>query len=300
MIVSASRRTDIPGLYSEWFVNRIRQGFCVVPNPYNPKRISRIDITPQNVEAIVFWSKNPQPLMQHLAELERAGHRFYFQFTLNAYPQILEPGIPSLEQRVATFKELAKMIGPERVIWRYDPIIISNITDWDFHRRTFAQLCDELATSTRRVMVSLLDMYKKIERRFQALRQPGVELIPGADARPETIDLLRFIAATARDHALEIFTCAEPKDYSNIGIPPGRCIDGDLIEKLWGIHRSWGKDPGQREACGCAVSRDIGVNGTCTHGCPYCYATGNPSAATARRAAHDPASPSLTSSQRSA
>ena len=293
MIVSASRRTDIPALYPEWLINRIRAGFCLVPNPYSPRQISRLDLTPREVEAIVFWSKNPAPMLRFLPELETAGHRFYFQFTLNAYPRILEPGIPPLEERIATFRKLAKMIGPQRIVWRYDPIIISNITDWKFHARTFAQLCSQLGSSTRRVMISLLDMYAKTDRRLNALRESGVEVIRDIDERRESEDLLRIIARTAHSRRLEIFSCAERKDFSAVGIPPGRCIDGELIERLWGIHRNWIKDAGQREPCCCVESRDIGVNNTCTHNCPYCYATGSPSAASARRASHDPKSPLL-------
>lgn len=293
MIISVSRRTDIPAFYSEWFINRIREGFCLTPNPYNPKQVSRVDLAPDAVDAIVFWSKAPAPMMQHLGELERAGYRFYFQYTLNAYPQALEPGVPLIAARIATFKELAGTLGPQRVVWRYDPIIISNLTDWEFHARTFTELCAALAASTRRVMVSLLDMYARTERQFQALREMGVELLPDADEKPESIELLRRLAIVARDHGLEIFTCAERRDYSDIGIAPGRCIDGELMESLWGMHKSWRKDPGQRRACGCVVSKDIGVNDTCIHSCPYCYATGNPDSARARHAAHDPRSPRL-------
>ena len=138
MIISASRRTDIPALYSKWFMNRIRAGYCRVPNPRNTKQVSRVSLRPSDVEAIVFWSKNPAPLLPHLRELDSSGFRYYFQFSLNDYPWALEPNLPSLSDRTDTFKDLGRILGPSRVVWRYDPIIISNLTPFEYHREMFA------------------------------------------------------------------------------------------------------------------------------------------------------------------
>ncbi|HPU75793.1 MAG TPA: DUF1848 family protein, partial [Bacillota bacterium] len=157
MIISASRRTDIPAFYTKWFMNRIRQGSCVVVNPFNSSQRYCVDLAPDAVDAIVFWSKNPAPLIPHLGELDDMGYRYYFQLTICNYPRDIEQYLPPLPERIATAVELARRIGPRRVIWRYDPIIISSRTDAQFHRREFASLASALEGSTTRVVVSLMD-----------------------------------------------------------------------------------------------------------------------------------------------
>ncbi len=169
MIISASRRTDIPAFYSEWFMNRIRAGYCLAPNPHNTKQISRVSLHPSDVEAIIFWLKNLVPLLPHLGELDKLGFHYYFQFSLNDYPGALEPNIPSLDDRIATFKELSRLVGSLSVVWRYDPIIISDITPFEFHRERFTWIAEELKSATHRVMVSVVDFYQKTERRLSQL-----------------------------------------------------------------------------------------------------------------------------------
>lgn len=260
MIVSASRRTDIPAFHSAWFMNCLRRGFVEVKNPYNPDQVSKVSLLPDDVDSIVFWTKNPTPLLAHLAEIEKMGHRYSFQFTLNNYPRDLEPKVPSLDDRIRRFIELSDRIGPRQVVWRYDPIILSNKTGADFHRRAFKNLCRKLGPHTRRVVVSLIDYYKKTRRNLKPL---DYEFDFDAADRPETDELLKDLATMAREQKLEIFTCAQERDYTSLGIPPGRCIEGDGPYK---------KDPSQREHCRCTQSRDIGAYGTCQHACPYCYA----------------------------
>jgi hypothetical protein len=261
-IISASRRTDIPAFHSEWFMHRLREGFVEVKNPYNPDQVSKISLLPDEVLAIVFWSKHPAPLIEHLANIEKMGHRFYFQFTLNDYPQVLEPNLPPLPDRVAGFIDLSDRIGPRRVVWRYDPVIISNRTDTNYHRRAFENLCHTLGPHTRRVVVSLIDFYNKTRQNLRPLEKKGY--VFDTDAAD--------LADMARGDSLEIFTCAQKRDYSDMGISPGRCVDGELIESLWGISGPWKKDPSQRKHCRCTHSRDIGAYNTCRHACPYCYA----------------------------
>ena len=156
MIISASRRTDIPAFYAEWLMNRLREGYCLVPNPFNPRQIARISLVPESVDAIVFWSKNPALMLRFLPVLEGMGYRFYFLFTLNAYPKALEPNLPPLKERISTFIELSTRLGPRRVIWRYDPIILSNRTDASYHREAFEGLCQKLAVHTKRVIISII------------------------------------------------------------------------------------------------------------------------------------------------
>lgn len=273
-IISASRRTDVPAFHSEWFKSRLAAGKVSLPNPYNREQVVEISLRPDDIDAIVFWTKNPAPLLADLDLIERACPRFYFQFTLNDYPTALEPGLPAMEERLASFARLSGRLGPERVIWRYDPIIISNRTDHAYHLARFQKLSERLAPHTRRVVISLVDYYKKTTRGLRPLREAGFEFAADAERLPETHDLLAELAGCAKRHQIEIQSCAEEQDFSDIGIPPGACIDGELIERMFGLGKKWKKDPVQRKRCLCRQSRDIGSYGSCGHACPYCYAAG--------------------------
>lgn len=283
MIISASRRTDIPAFYSDWLMNRIRAGYCHVPNPYNAKQISEVSLRPEDVEVIVLWSKNPAPLLPHLAELDRRGHRYYFLYTLNDYPQELEPQVPALSKRLDTFKALADHVGPRRVIWRYDPILISNRTDFHHHEQRFALLAKALSDHTKRVIISIADFYRKTDRRLSALETGGYRFDKTPHEHSDFPDFLRRLQTVAEQCGMKMQSCAE--DLAAAGIPVGACIDAELIHSLWRIEVP-GKDPYQRSLCACSISKDIGINDTCLHGCPYCYATRNHNAARANYAHH--------------
>lgn len=294
MIVSASRRTDIPAFYSKWFMGRIREGYCLVLNPFNTKLATFVPMHPSDIDVVVFWSKNPQPLLEHLSELDERGYRYYFQFTLNDYPASLEPGVPSLEDRLSTFTRLVKHVGPLRVVWRYDPIILSDRTPHDFHIQRFTELAERLRGQTGRVMISIVDFYRKTERRLSRLEK---EEDFKFERHPETLSgtakLLGRMAEVARSNGMEIFSCAEERDFSSFGVRPGKCIDDDVMMRLWSLPLRYKKDPVQRDSCLCMVSKDIGCNDTCLHGCTYCYSTTSYAAASRRHAAHDPKSPLL-------
>lgn len=292
MIISASRRTDIPAFYSEWLMNRIREGFCLVPNPFNTNQNSRISLAPEDVDAFVFWSKNPRPMLGVLQELNDQGFIYYFQFTLNDYPHVLEPSVPVVERRVETFLELARVLGPVRVVWRYDPIIITPATNYDYHLKAFEKLVGSLRGATRRVVVSVVDIYRKTDLRMSGLKESGFEIDPDSASSSEMFQLLSHISQVAQAANMVPFSCAEENDFTPAGVRPGSCIDFDLITSLGG-QVTKKKDPGQRPVCGCVVSRDIGINDTCLHGCTYCYSTRNDQLARRRHTKHDPKSPVL-------
>ncbi|OGO37264.1 MAG: hypothetical protein A2W35_00265 [Chloroflexi bacterium RBG_16_57_11] len=301
MIISASRRTDIPAFYAPWFINRIRAGFCEVPNPFNRGQITHISLLPEDVDVIVFWTRNPRPLFPYLGELEARGYRYYFQYTLLGYPPEIDANGPAAQASLVTFRELAQRVGPDRVIWRYDPIVLSQITPPAYHRLAFARLAVELAGFTRRSVISLMDDYPKIRGRLQEMARQGAQLLPfsmdGAVIEGEMPvrldDLLKELAAIARSHHMEMVSCAEDSDLQPYGILPGKCVDDQLIERLFGIQVSHTKDPGQRSACGCVVSKDIGMYDSCLFGCRYCYATTSFARARANYLRHDPEAPSL-------
>ncbi|CAG1001175.1 hypothetical protein ANRL4_03158 [Anaerolineae bacterium] len=294
MIISASRRTDIPAFYSEWFMNRIRAGYCTVPNPFNIKQISRIGLRRDDVTAIVFWTRNPRPLFPYLDELETAGYLFYFQYTLMANPREIDPKSPPMEQAVRTFRELANRVGAERVVWRYDPIVLSNRTDVQYHIDTYARIAQALAGSTKRSVISLVDDYKKAHKRMNDLAEKDIHVqYSASEISEQTAHLLNSLKQAADSHGYAIQSCAEAINLTPYGIRPGKCIDDELLKTVFSIDIPFTKDKTQREACGCITSRDIGVYDTCTFGCQYCYATKSFDLARRNHAEHDPQSPSL-------
>lgn len=284
MIVSASRRTDIPAFYVEWLLGRLREGYALAVNPMNPRQARRVSLLPEDVDALVFWSKNPRPLLAERGAL--SGYAYYLQFTLNAYGPEVEPGLPGLEERIGTLLRWAEAVGPDRVIWRYDPILLSEAYPAAFHLERFENLAGILRGAVRQVTVSFMDDYAKIRRRVAALgaRCPSAGEIP-ALAAP--------LAQIARAHGLRIAACAEPFDLSGCGIGRARCVDGELIAAIGGKEPKAGPDPNQRPGCGCLASVDIGAYNCCVHGCAYCYANAGEAAAERNRRRHDPRAASL-------
>lgn len=294
MIISASRRTDIPAFYAEWFMRRIRAGYCEVPNPFNRKQATFISLKPEDVDVIVFWTRSPKPLLPFFPELDQRGFRYYVQYTLLNNPPELDPHVPRLESALRTFRELAGQIGPQKVIWRYDPIVFSPKTDASFHQRSYRQIAEALRGATLRSVISVVDPYRKTQKRLDDLARQGLEVLAyTGQAFPGFADLMRSLAQIAQDNGMEIVSCAEEIDLQPYGIRPGKCIDDDYIARIFSLEVAHQKDKSQRKACGCVESRDIGMYDTCVYGCRYCYATSSFERARSNRQQHDPASPSL-------
>lgn len=267
MILSVSRRTDIPNYYSEWFLNRIRQGFLYVRNPMNARQISRIDLSPDVVDCIVFWTKNPENMVGQLECLR--DYTYYFQFTLTGYGRDIEPYVPDKRGiLISTFQRLSEKIGKQRVIWRYDPILINKKYTADYHLKAFEEIADKLADYTERVVISFLDMYAKTQR-----NTAGLEIAPVSNE--DMIRLAGEMAEIASANHLEIESCAEQIDLQSVGVRHGSCIDKKLIERLLGCKLIGGKDKNQRPECGCLESVEVGAYNTCLNGCKYCYANFN-------------------------
>lgn len=264
MVLSVSRRTDIPNYYSDWFINRIREGFLFVRNPMNAHQISRIDLSPDVVDCIVFWTKNPANMLGRLDELH--DYVYYFQFTLTGYGRDIEPNVPDKrDELILTFQELSKKIGKEKVIWRYDPVFTSRRYTMDYHIKAFGEIAGNLAGYTEKVVISFVDLYAKTQRNTLGL---GLERMTGE----EMICLAKQMAQIASKNNLIIETCAEQIALQDIGIRHGSCIDKKLIENLTGCKLIGGKDKNQRAECGCFESVEVGTYNTCLNGCKYCYA----------------------------
>lgn len=293
MLISASRRTDIPAFYSEWLMNRLRDGYCMVPNPFRPAQVSRVSLRVEDVDAIVFWTRNARPLLPHLDEMDDAGYRYYFLYTLVGLPREMDPGSPPASVAVDTVRRLADRLGPERVVWRYDPIVVSQATGVDYHLEQFERLATQLQGATGRAVISFVDRYRKTEPRLRELAGTVHEVMDPPERDVER--LARGLASLAPAHGMAITSCAEELDLRPHGIPPGPCIDLSLLQHAFGLELSYKKDPGQRKVCGCARSRDIGTYDTCLHGCRYCYATSSFERARGRHDGHDPTAHSLMS-----
>lgn len=294
MIISVSRRTDIPAFYARWFINRVRAGYCLVTNPFNANQVSRVSLLPQDVEVFVFWTRQPRPLFRYLDELTQRGYRYYFQVTLLDNPRALDPQTPALAQAIRNFQDLAARIGHTKTIWRYDPIVFTTVTDARFHVETFTRLARALRGYTRRVVVSIADDYAASRRRMGTLRQRGVIPLDAAFYQSEEFAAcLRAFARVASENGMTIQSCAEELDLEPYDIAPGKCIDAEYIRATLGIEVTSVKDPSQRAACGCVVSKDIGAYDTCLFGCQYCYATPSFARAQNRYKRHDPDAPSL-------
>lgn len=285
MILSVSRRTDIPAFYAEWFIERLRQKFVLVRNPFNIHSISRIPLTPENVDTVVFWTKNSKPIHKYLDEIDELKYKYYFQYTITPYKKDLEEEVQDKKEIVETFQTLSKKIGSEKVILRYDPVILSDNYTIDFHKKAFARLCDLLAPYTKKIVFSFLDDYKKISKNIQQLNIKEI-------SAEEMCIMAEYFADTAKKYNLKIESCAEQIDLERFGINHGKCIDNELIEKITGYKISAGRD-NQRNACGCIKCIDIGEYNTCMHKCLYCYANINKDAAFKNNKLHDTKSPLL-------
>lgn len=279
MIISASRRTDIPAFFGDWFFNRLHDGYVLVRNPMRFHQVSRIMLNPDSVDFLVFWSKNPAPFLSRLDELRE--YDYGFQYTVTGYGTGFEPGVPDREASVETFRTLSRRIGPDRIIWRYDPILLH--PDWpvQVHRENFRHLAERLAGFTRRCVISFVDMYPSGAR---AMARAGI-----SPMNPEAVaELAPYLSETAARSGMVMEACAEEQDLTQFGINPGHCIDPSLTGIL-----SNGKDRNQRKSCGCQPSVDIGAYHSCAHRCVYCYANHGEGRVAANLKLHDPLSPLL-------
>ncbi len=273
VIISASRATDLPAYYADWFIHRLRKGYVRWVNSFNPHLPYYVSF--EDTRAIVFWSKNPLPMFPHLDELDRRGFVYYFQITLTDYgPEGLEPGVPPLDERISTFIRLSERVGKDRVIWRFDPVLLTRTLDMDTLLSRIAYIGERIAPYTKKFVFSFVDTsYSKVKK------QAGIWQFrtPDPDEKQKFIE---GIVRMNRSWGISLASCADDAEYGP-EIGHNKCVDDALLRTI-GQHDSAliryldahpGKDPGQRPACRCVKSKDIGQYDTCLHGCVYCYAT---------------------------
>ena len=285
MIISASRRTDIPSYYSEWFFNRIKEGYVCVRNPMNIHQVGKISLSPDVVDGIVFWTKNPTPMLSRLDEISQ--YNYYFQFTVNSYNTDIETNVPSKNDVIIpTFQRLSKQIGKDRVIWRYDPILLNEKYTLDYHLTYFKMMADKLADYTEKCTISFIDIYRNIQKNMSSLQICS----PSTEQQEEII--AKFVGI-ANEHGIYIDTCAEKVDFDKYGVKHAHCIDRERLERIGKYKLDVDKDKNQRDECGCVSSIDIGSYNTCKNGCLYCYANFSQKSVVANHSKHNPNSPLL-------
>jgi len=282
-IISASRRTDIPAYYGDWFMRRLEEGFAGYVNPYGGQKYI-VPLRPEDVVCLVFWSKNFTPFMDKLPLIEEMGYRFYFNYTTTGLPDIFENKIVKKETAIEALKVLGTAYSPAHINWRYDPIIISDITDYEFHIKNFESLASELEGSVERCIISFVMLYGKVRRNFAKFqREQGIKITyPDINFR---LKLANELADIAEEHGIKISSCCG--DYM-LGEKIGKahCIDRKYMQELSPNEFKYREKPTRKE-CGCIESVDIGTYDTCPHGCVYCYANMNKQAAEVRFKCHD-------------
>lgn len=289
MIISASYKTDIPTFYGEWFMNRLRAGYCKMVNPYN-RRVISVSLHKDTVEGIVFWTKNVGPFLKHLDEVKLSGFPFVLQHTINGYPRALEQAVVDAPKAVEHLHRVADKFGPRVCVWRYDTIINSSFTPLEYHIETFARLAKALQGATDEVVISFAHLYQKTLRNMEkAAKEHGFTWSDPSDDWKK--DLARELASAAAAHRIRLTVCSQPQ-FIVPGCYEAHCVDADRLADVVGSPvKACLK--GNRKECGCFESRDIGEYDTCPHGCVYCYAVQNQGLAKSRYKQHDPMGESL-------
>lgn len=292
MIISASYRTDIPAFYGEWFSNRLRAGYCKAINPYSGQ-IYSVDLSPEQVDGFVFWTKNIGPLLKYLPEVQTRNIPFVVQHSITGYPHELEARVAPVTPVVESLKRLADEYGPERIVWRYDPILFTSLTPFDWHKENFARLARRLEGLTDEVIISFAQVYRKTARNMDiAAHEYG---FTWESHRSEEfvleygLVLTKELAQIAYTYGMHISICSQQKFVIEGVSQEARCVDADRLTRVAG-EPVIAKERGNRTECRCHASKDIGDYDTCPHGCVYCYAVNNRDLALNRYKQHNPES----------
>jgi hypothetical protein len=262
MIISASRRTDIPSFYGNWLMERMKEGNVLVKNPYNPNQQKKISLQKQDVDCFVFWTKNALPFMDPLQRIHKKGYPFYVLYTITPYGLDLEENLPQKRLLIENFKQIIELYGRGSAIWRYDPIILTKKYNISYHLKAFSKLADLLEGYTHVCLISFLEYYRKLRKRNWP---EGFNPSPNDSLKMPLVGEMNKIAGS---HNIQLAACCNSLD----GIPQPGCINHEFVQQISPGQQSFQQDKHQRKNCRCIKSVDIGSYGTCKHGCLYCYA----------------------------
>lgn len=283
MILNTGNRTDIPAYYSEWFYNRIKEGFVLARNPYYPSQVTKFSLDPEVVDVLVFCTKNPAPMLTRLSEIDHFNQ--YWMVTITPYGQDVEPFVPSVEKVMESFKTLSRKVGIRAISWRYDPIFISESYSCQWHIETFARMVENLAGYTDNCIISFIDLYEKTKRNF-----PGVRAV----SKAEQEQLVKAFVEIGERFGIRIKTCAENPELAKLGADVSGCLTEQVLERALGCSMEVPKTAiGARAECACLLGNDIGMYNTCGHGCKYCYANYDMEIVRENMKRHNPKSPLL-------
>ena len=282
MILNTGNRTDIPAYYSKWFMNRIHEGFVMVRNPYVYNQITRYELDPENIEVIIFCSKNPEPLLRYIDELKQ--YRMFWFVTITPYDKDIEPNVPDKNRVIDSFRKLSEKVGHRCMSWRYDPVFISDKYSMEYHFKAFEKMAKELDGYTDQVVISYIDLYEKTKKNFPEAREVGAI---------EQIKMTKHFVKVAGEHHMKVRLCHESEELSAYGADASGCLSKQVLEEALGEKLITRRRPEARQGCACLLNNDIGAYNSCGHLCRYCYANYDKKLVEQNMAKHDPESPLL-------
>ncbi len=282
MIIQTGNRTDIPAFYADWLANRLREGFVLVRNPFNPVSITKYRLAPDVVDLIVFCSKNPGPMLQHM-DLLGPYHQYWF-VTITPYGKDIEPNVPDQQTVLSVFQKLSRIVGPDNMCWRYDPILLNANWTIERHIEAFTSMCRTLAGYTRTVVISFIDLYEKVKRNY-----PEAKTVPMS----AQLSLTETFVKIAAENGMIVKPCGESPLLASAGADCSGCMTQKVFETAIGQNLNLPPNPANRKECACYITADIGEYNTCAHFCKYCYANTDKQAVKSAMRQHDPKSPLL-------
>ena len=282
MILNTGLRTDIPGFFSEWFYNRIDDGFVYVRNPYAKNQIYSYRLDPELIDCIIFCTKNPKPMFENLEKIDKFNQ--YWHITITPYEKEIEPNVPPMNDVLESFKYLSKKLGKENVTLRYDPIFINEKYTLEKHIESFEYIINSLSGYTTEAIISFIDLYEKTKRNFPKAREV---------TKDERLKLGKEFAQIGKKNNITIKTCVEGSELDKFGIDSSGCMTKEVIERAINKNLNVPKQKARNGECYCLLNNDIGEYNTCDHGCLYCYANSNKRLVKRNLKLHDPKSPIL-------
>lgn len=283
MIVNVGGRTDIVNYYGEWLMNRIKEGFAYSRNPLFQNNISKISLKPEDVDCLMFCSKNYKPMLKYMKEIN-SKYRIICHYTITAYDRDVEPNVPNIDESIETLIELSKIVGKKKVLWRYDPILLTKKYTIEKHLYTFEYIAKQIAPYVQRCIFSFVEMYKKLDYNM-------LEIIPFTEN--DKIEILKGLGEISKKYNLYTQTCGTDENNEKYGIHVSGCTTPEVLEKANNVKYKTVKAKPMRKGCHCIPSRDIGAYDTCLNGCKYCYANRRRDLAKENIKIHDKNSPLL-------
>ena len=282
MIINTGMRTDIPAFYPAWLSNRIRDGFVLVRNPYYREQVTKYRLSPEVVDVLAFCTKNPEPMLEYMDALQ--PYRQFWFVTITPYGKEIEPNVPNKDDVMDSFIRLSQIVGRRAILWRYDPVFITERYTLQYHVDAFERMSGRLEGHTDRVVISFIDLYQKTKRNFPDAREVSLR---------EREYLAKAFAESGKRHNMIIHSCCEGAGLKKFGIDVTGCMTKEILEQAIGEELDVPKRKNQRQECNCILGNDIGMYNTCAHYCKYCYANYDRQIVDDNMKKHDPESPFL-------